>query len=1463
MSLIIAVGAKRHSSCSFLADHKKPTTTSADDDDLDNVEAVQVAVAVSSDQTLQAIVTYRENTSISGRVELRVRIYPAAELLTDFYPETTFQIDLPTTTTTDDENRNNAFGQPLLETELFPESIQLHVVFSSDARFLSCLIPCPNNTMDAAIVVFQLSPPDNKKQFPSRPPTPSYVHSTSQRMDPSSVPIAANERVITSGVVNGAYRQISSMEDVTTSCYRNQAGPSVLLAGCRDGCILALSYSPLNVVGVLYKPQNKEGDNLMCNDIRELKHSTEWCDAKRSSGKLAAIFADGSVVIFVVQLSIHHHHQSHIGQAKVSDSALQGGVQARTRRQAPSTDAIDLEIALKPIYRIMGQSIHSCQWLCGSYLALMRHEGSSCLVHAYAVAEEGAFLTSTWEMTNERLFENRHTCYYLDQPSREGTNKSKRSMGTSRQSALYYDVGSDCLAISSFVGGVGEHHNKHVSFVCVWNWQANVEGLLVAPNTKGHDPILSVLHFGKEKGGATKLAHVFSSTCSGARIRMELYDSATLSPLSSRPLANGKYGRRRRSNLLLSSSSVSYPHVSKASANKDFEIEWLESILPTDYIQSYGAPTIASTGKCFGRSIAVAASRGICIMDCTSATFDDSQIHDATSHSDAVKRSRMHRRWRRFGKVADEKAVTVIALTWWEGLENDDCKESEDLLIAVIEIKQGLERGRYLSCWSKRMLNLDHQLLFPASGTRNSRYGIKLPMEFHAASLDVLHEYDAEDEGVRRKAVVMISDDSAETNFRIFQLQIDSERHVSHDGNRDSLPFVVLAHHTGVHKIGSPADLLLASGYFGFELANNRLDDDHAEFIATVAAIRFAGKGVDALTVNSKSIAAVGQVVGGTSQSNAQCSVSAIWRADNIRKKRLNAMIDNTDFIVWLLQLTDGTFLSWSVPYSSTSQESKRLLRALGPDVKSGCPNFVHGECLVLGYISPAGRASLWLHQPSNGPGKELMLETTPWSTYGSVLGSGQHILKFHRSLGEEFEKELFRTDFLEHEALVPSDFLLSFPAFMPAFYSQLHDAVKGHREIEIHWDQIFEHMRFRIDASVFIDISFKSMQLLLSRLVEEIGTLRQQSKSHRIISAVFAAFVEFMRSHAPPLKFASLVLEIGRQLEPCYFDSLFPLPSPIDASDEEAGGETVLDLFNLSLAHGSVSTAALSLPLQDSEDMKRHCELILRYCLSRVDTSFESFYNVGFNVLWEEHETICDVFRYAIKLEDASRESFESDSSEDGISTKSASRNGRGYSILCGLFTPRKVTGQNGKAKADGNEQVMNGMNGDQRWYENIPPVNGARMVARYLLKYVFGQEQWKKASALAVLLIGDSSSGLPMCSVARLSKLLLKANMSDVSGVLPATYRSPDELVEYFKRALRGCEAQLSLDRASKLLDLVLILLDRSEDLSSIEISGLLFIAIVTGCIAGRLEDVQPDKLEKSTLMAAFYDAVYVLGV
>ena len=184
------------------------------------------------------------------------------------------------------------------------------------------------------------------------------------------------------------------------------------------------------------------------------------------------------------------------------------------------------------------------------------------------------------------------------------------------------------------------------------------------------------------------------------------------------------------------------------------------------------------------------------------------------------------------------------------------------------------------------------------------------------------------------------------------------------------------------------------------------------------------------------------------------------------------------------------------------------------------------------------------------------------------------------------------------------------------------------------------------------------ALRLLILRSIEMLASAagkhakENSDKTYSSVSlttALFSEIVDAVRLHTTDLQFASLFLEVGRQVEPSCLIHLFPLPAPRrprSSSEKLVDGQemtkdtarSVMELFSLCIEQGSLPASASALPLLGSRLQSRnYCDLLLARSIEALvrNTNSEEF---EFDVTQEERQIIGDIFRFGIKLEDAAR---------------------------------------------------------------------------------------------------------------------------------------------------------------------------------------------------------------------------------
>lgn len=195
------------------------------------------------------------------------------------------------------------------------------------------------------------------------------------------------------------------------------------------------------------------------------------------------------------------------------------------------------------------------------------------------------------------------------------------------------------------------------------------------------------------------------------------------------------------------------------------------------------------------------------------------------------------------------------------------------------------------------------------------------------------------------------------------------------------------------------------------------------------------------------------------------------------------------------------------------------------------------------------------------------------------------------------------------------------------------------------------------------------ALRLLILRSVEMLSQIDKKhrkaqsdvSRNNLLLSlALFTEIVDVVRRCTTNLQFASLFLEVGRQIEPSFLAHLFPLPksrrspllnqSPMSKRRSSTTfvadkslvdryhARTVVDLFSLCVHEGSLAASASALPLLSSRMQSRgFCEFLLQKAITAFVQNVDST-DADFDHTQEERRVIGDIFRFGIKLEDADK---------------------------------------------------------------------------------------------------------------------------------------------------------------------------------------------------------------------------------
>jgi hypothetical protein len=144
-------------------------------------------------------------------------------------------------------------------------------------------------------------------------------------------------------------------------------------------------------------------------------------------------------------------------------------------------------------------------------------------------------------------------------------------------------------------------------------------------------------------------------------------------------------------------------HLEQPKSTRDVSLQWEESHVPPTYVVANGPCRVAAFGREGGRSIAVAASRGLCVLDLSRRAMNGHTSEDASSSCSDSAVNRPHNyRWKIFNNVKEEQRFNVVQMAWWERYTNSPALAgaSDDLLLAVV--KYANNDVPHLVCWSRR-----------------------------------------------------------------------------------------------------------------------------------------------------------------------------------------------------------------------------------------------------------------------------------------------------------------------------------------------------------------------------------------------------------------------------------------------------------------------------------------------------------------------------------------------------------------------------------------------------------------------------------------------------------------------------------------------------------------------------------------------------------------------------------------
>lgn len=513
---------------------------------------------------------------------------------------------------------------------------------------------------------------------------------------------------------------------------------SMLLVGITNGSLLIIDFETARVKDILY--EQKQMDRVV-SPIIHLSQCppTQWKPHNKygdelgsaSKGRISAVTRDGGITIFNTTFhGVNELHSSNsIDQSKsfVNKSGLIMQIEYLAEYHPSQTNNSSYVSGLR----------YACaKWLNPLLLAVLTRsplldndslEQSVNTLSDIVVAQVWS-VTEVQDVENPEqtrsksnicvlselkfpcensLVEQAHGTFSLSQePVAEGFGKSY---------SIAYNSHRDCLAISSQLmsrdKNAKESTKLKVRPICIsWDWKRNAQGLTLIsdmpillgeghaqPDAAGASSIFSqflvsndcAVHYHEKRHAQRKLLH------------KDIYNLSTLSPSS----VSGRGSNVRLcevSPLMLGGDVITYPLISQPLATSDVSLRWEESKIPSSYVAANGPCRIAAIGKDRGRSIAVAASRGLCILDLSRTSWENSKEYkiatpciksDSDVGASTSQLTPLCPQWKLFSNINDEQQFRTLTLTWWES-------STEDFIFAVVQFVTS--DAPHLVCWSHK-----------------------------------------------------------------------------------------------------------------------------------------------------------------------------------------------------------------------------------------------------------------------------------------------------------------------------------------------------------------------------------------------------------------------------------------------------------------------------------------------------------------------------------------------------------------------------------------------------------------------------------------------------------------------------------------------------------------------------------------------------------------------------------------
>lgn len=194
----------------------------------------------------------------------------------------------------------------------------------------------------------------------------------------------------------------------------------------------------------------------------------------------------------------------------------------------------------------------------------------------------------------------------------------------------------------------------------------------------------------------------------------------------------------------------------------------------------------------------------------------------------------------------------------------------------------------------------------------------------------------------------------------------------------------------------------------------------------------------------------------------------------------------------------------------------------------------------------------------------------------------------------------------------------------------------------------MYHSQQFTHDVTVYIremhnsETTFAELRSIISFLTELVSRKERRSlvdemERKRFLKTTQGVLVRIAMEALIQIQFISLFLNVGRQLEPHHFKSLFPL-SLSDATINSDHIISLQDLFDMAVNDGSFSVPGAALPLFTNKRIVHSlCVNLLHHCITTI-LGFSDTNCLDIKSLREECLSVNQLFSYIIKVEDSER---------------------------------------------------------------------------------------------------------------------------------------------------------------------------------------------------------------------------------